>query len=68
VRSVAAGLSVQIERLIEYKNGEFFLGPEMFDDRRHVIMGRIYFLADVNDFVGNLSAAVLQKCSQAFRH
>ena len=63
-----AHLAVQIERPIEDRDGKLFLRAQVLDDRRRVIMRRIDGLADVNDFVRNLTAALVEKRAQALRH
>ena len=63
-----AHCAVEIERLIENRDGKFFLRAEMLDDRRGIIMRRVDGLADMNHFVRNLAAAFFEKRAQALRH
>ncbi len=65
---VAARLAVQVQGFVEDENGEFLLRAEVLDDRGHVVMGGIDFLADVHDLVRDLAPAILQKSAQALGH
>jgi len=61
-------LAVEIERPVEDSDGKFLLRAEVLDNRSGVIMGRIDRLGNMDDFVGNLSAALFEKRAQALGH
>ena len=59
---------VEVQRLVEDDDGEFLLRAEVLDDRGNVIVGRIDFLGDVNDFVRDFPKAIVDKTPQTLRH